>query len=128
MKKNSVIAKVAAIAALNPSGFTVDAATLQPVTAGYAVAMKQTQNSFGTEGLAKVANTIEELQADAAKIGLNIDGRLAFGGWYDSESGLYYYDATLIFPENWKKEAIEAGRANEQIAIFDLSNLEEIRL
>ena len=126
MKKNLVIAKVAAIAALNPSGFTVDAATLQPVTAGYAVAMKQTQNSFGTEGLAKVANTIEEIQADAAKIGLNIDGRLAFGGWYDSESGLYYYDATVIYQD--REKAIEAGRANEQIAIFDLSNLEEIRL
>ena len=126
MKKNSVIAKVAAIAALNPSGFTVDAATLQPVTAGYAVAMKQTQNSFGTEGLAKVANTIEELQAGAEKIGLNIDDRLAFGGWYDSESGLYYYDATVIFED--REEAIEAGRANEQIAIFDLANLEEIRL
>lgn len=126
MKKNSVIAKVAAIAALNPSGFTVDAATLQPVTAGYAVAMKQTQNSFGTEGLKKVANTIEELQADAAKIGLNIDGRLAFGGWYDLESGLYYYDATVIYQD--REKAIEAGRANEQIAIFNLSNLEEIRL
>ena len=35
MKKNLVIAKVAAIAALNPSGSTVDAATSQPVTAGY---------------------------------------------------------------------------------------------
>ena len=126
MKKNLVIAKVAAIAALNPSGFTVDAATLQPVTTGFAVAMKQTQNSFGTEGLAKVANTIEELQASAAKIGLNIDGRLAFGGWYDSESGLYYYDATVIYQD--REKAIEAGRANEQIAIFDLSNLEEIRL
>lgn len=126
MKKNSVIAKVAAIAALNPSGFTVDAATLQPVTTGFAVAMKQTQNSFGPEGLAKVANTIEELQAGAAKIGLNIDGRLAFGGWYDSVSGLYYYDATVIYQD--REKAIEAGRANEQIAIFDLSNLEEIRL
>ena len=122
MKKNSVIAKVAAIAALNPSGFTVDAATLQPVTAGYAVAMKQTQNSFGTEGLAKVANTIEELQASD-----NLNGRiLAFGGWYDSESGLFYYDATVIYQD--REKAIEAGRANEQIAIFDLSNLEEIRL
>ena len=122
MKKNLVIAKVAAIAALNPSGFTVDAATLQPVTAGYAVAMKQTQNSFGTEGLAKVANTIEELQASG-----NLNGRiLAFGGWYDSESGLYYYDATVIYQD--REKAIEAGRANEQIAIFDLSNLEEIRL
>ena len=122
MKKNSVITKVAAIAALNPSGFTVDAATLQPVTAGYAVAMKQTQNSFGTEGLAKVANTIEELQASG-----NLNGRiLAFGGWYDSESGLFYYDATVIYQD--REKAIEAGRANEQIAIFDLSNLEEIRL
>ena len=122
MKKNLVIAKVAAIAALNPSGFTVDAATLQPVTAGYAVAMKQTQNSFGTEGLAKVANTIEELQASG-----NLNGRiLAFGGWYDSESGLFYYDATVIYQD--REKAIEAGRANEQIAIFDLSNLGEIRL
>ena len=122
MKKNLVIAKVAAIAALNPSGFTVDAATLQPVTAGYAVAMKQTQNSFGTEGLTKVANTIEEIQASG-----NLNGRiLAFGGWYDSESGLFYYDATVIYQD--REKAIEAGRANEQIAIFDLSNLEEIRL
>ena len=122
MKKNLVISSVAAIAALNPEGFTVNAATLQPVTAGYAVAMKQTQNSFGVEGLKKVANTIEELQASG-----NLNGRiLAFGGWYDSESGLFYYDATVIYQD--REKAIEAGRANEQIAIFDLSNLEEIRL
>lgn len=122
MKKNLVISSVAAIAAMSPEGFTVDAANLQPVTTGFAVAMKQTQNSFGAEGLAKVANVIEELQASG-----NLDGRtLAFGGWYDSESGLYYYDATVIFQN--RAEAIEAGRANDQIAIFDLANLEEIRL
>lgn len=122
MKKNLVISSVAAIAALNPEGFTVNAATLQPVTTGYAVALKKTQNSFGNEGLAKVANVIENLQASG-----NLNGRvLAFGGWYDSESGLYYYDATVIFDN--RAEAIEAGRANEQIAIFDLANLEEIRL
>lgn len=122
MKKNLVISSVAAIAAMSPEGFTVNAATLQPVTTGFAVAMKQTQNSFGAEGLAKVANVIEELQASG-----NLDGRtLAFGGWYDSESGLYYYDATVIFQD--RAEAIEAGRANDQIAIFDLANLEEIRL
>lgn len=122
MKKISVIKKVAAIAALNPAGFTVNAANLQPVTSGFAVAMKQTQNSFGDEGLAKVANVIDELQASG-----NLNGRaLAFGGWYDSESGLFYYDATLIYQD--REKAIEAGRANEQIAIFDLANLEEIRL
>ena len=122
MKKNLIISSVAAFAALNPEGFTVNAANLQPVTSGFAVALKRTQNSFGAEGLAKVANVIEELQASN-----EMNGRtFAFGGWYDSESGWYYYDATVIF-EN-RAEAIEAGRANEQIAIFDLANLEEIRL
>lgn len=122
MKKNVVIFSVAAIAAMSPEGFTVDAANLQPVTTGFAVALKRTQNSFGAEGLAKVANVIEELQASG-----NLNGRtLAFGGWYDSESGFYYYDATVIFQD--RAEAIEAGRANDQIAIFDLANLEEIRL
>ena len=122
MKKNLIISSVAAIAALNPEGFTVNAENLQPVTTGYAVALKRTQNSFGAEGLAKVANVIEELQASG-----NLNGRiLAFGGWYDSESGLFYYDATVIYQD--REKAIEAGRANVQIAIFDLSNLEEIRL
>lgn len=122
MKKNLIISSVAAFAALNPEGFTVNAANLQPVTTGFAVALKRTQNSFGAEGLAKVANVIEELQASG-----NLNGRtLAFGGWYDSGSGLYYYDATVIFQD--RTEAIEAGRANEQIAIFDLGKLEEIRL
>lgn len=67
MKKDSVIAKVAAIAALNPSGFTVNAATLQPVTAGYAVAMKQTQNSFGAEGLKNIVSAINDLIVNAKK-------------------------------------------------------------
>lgn len=122
MKKNLVISAVAVIAAMNPEGFTINAANLQPVSNGFAVALKRTQNSFGAEGLAKVANVIEELQNSS-----EINGRtLAFGGWYDSESGLYYYDATVIFED--RAEAIEAGRANEQIAIFDLGKLEEIRL
>ena len=122
MKKNLVISSVAAIAALNPDGFTVNAANLQPVKSGYAVALKKTQNSFGTDGLSKVANVIARLQNAG-----NLNGRtLAFGGWYDSESGLYYYDATVIYQD--REEAIEAGRANEQIAIFDLENLKEIRL
>ena len=122
MKKNLVISSVAAIAALNPDGFTVNAANLQPVKSGYAVALKKTQNSFGTDGLSKVANVIAKLQNSG-----NLNGRtLAFGGWYDSESGLYYYDATVIYQD--REEAIEIGRANNQIAIFDLENLKEIRL
>lgn len=118
-----IAAAVAIIAAVNPEGFTVDAATLQPIKAGYAIALKRTQNSFGAEGLAKVAGVIKELQKDkTARAGRS----LAFGGWYDSESKQYFYDATVIV--NDRVEALELGRANEQIAIFDLNDLKEIRL
>ena len=54
MKASTKIAAIAAIAAVNPEGFTVNAKTLQPVTSGYAVAVKATQNSFNVEGLATV--------------------------------------------------------------------------
>ena len=115
MKKQSIIAALTTIAALNPEGFTVDAKTMQPVTRGFAVAVADTQNSFGPEGLAKVVEYV------SAHSGVN-----AFGGWYDSESGLYYYDATIIVHDLLK--AIDLARANDQIAIFDLTRLEEIRL
>ena len=69
----------------NPEGFTVDAKTLQPVTSGYAVAVKATQNSFNTEGLALVV----DYAATDSEV-------TAFGGWLDSETGLFYYDAVII--------------------------------
>ena len=115
MKNQAIITALATVATLNPEGYTIDAKTMQPVTAGYAVAVANTQNSFGPEGLAKVVEYV------AAHPEVN-----AFGGWYDSESGLYYYDATIIV--NDLNEALELGRKNGQLAIFDLARLEEIRL
>lgn len=115
MKKQTIITALATVAALNPEGYTIDAKTMQSVTNGFAVAVADTQNSFGPEGLAKVVDYV------AAHADVN-----AFGGWYDSESGLYYYDATIIV--NDLQEAIELGRKNGQLAIFDLARLEEIRL
>lgn len=123
MKKNLIISALAAIAAQNPEGYTVNAATLQPMTSGYAVALAVTQDSFGAEGLAKVVDVIAKMQnqGEASRF----DG-LAFGGWYDSKSGRYYYDATVIVKD--RAEALELARVNGQLAIFDLDNLEEIRL
>lgn len=113
--KTTLMIALANIALVNPDGYTVDARTLQPVTSGYAVAVAATQNSFGPEGLARVIRYVE-----------NNPEVNAFGGWYDSESGLYYYDATIIVQD--LKRAIELGRANDQLAIFDLTNCKEIRL
>ena len=106
---------LAAIAMANKEGFTVNAANLQPVTTGYAVAVADTQNSFGIEGLANVVKYVSEHP--------NIN---AFGGWYNSENNMYYFDATVIV--NDLEAAKELGRINNQIAIFDLANLKEIRL
>ena len=115
MKNKAIIAALTTIAALNPEGYTIDAKTMQPVTRGFAVAVADTQNSFGPEGLAKVVEYVSQHA--------NVN---AFGGWYDSESGMYYYDATIIVDDLQK--AIDLGRANKQLAIFDLTRLEEIRL
>ena len=114
-KQTSVLIALATIAMNNKEGYTVNAATLQPVTNGYAVAVADTQNSFGFEGLVNVVKYVSEHPE------VN-----AFGGWYNSENNLYYYDATVIVDD--LATAKELGRINNQIAIFDLANLKEIRL
>lgn len=114
-KQTSVLIALAAIAINNKEGFTVNAATLQPVTTGYAVAVAATQNSFGFEGLANVVKYVNEHPE------IN-----AFGGWYNSENNMHYFDATVIV-DNFEA-AKDLGRVNKQIAIFDLANLKEIRL
>lgn len=114
-KQTALLIALTNIAIANKEGYTVSAATLQPVTTGYAVAVAATQNSFGSEGLANVIRYVE----DHPEVN-------AFGGWYNSETGQYYYDATIIVDSLDK--AIELGRINNQIAIFDLTNCKEIRL
>ena len=114
-KQTKVLIALAAIAMANKEGFTVNAANLQPVKSGYAVAVADTQNSFGFVGLANVVKYVSEHPE------IN-----AFGGWYNSDNNMFYYDATVIVDD--LATAKELGRINNQIAIFDLANLEEIRL
>lgn len=115
MNTKTLAVTLAAVAAANPAGYTVDARTLEPLTSGYAVAVAATQNSFGPEGLQRVieyAGTHKEIAA--------------FGGWLDEKSGRYYYDAVVICQDF--TDAFELARVNEQIAFFDLANAKEIRL
>lgn len=114
-RKSNLFFAICAIASANASGFTVNAATLEPVAAGYAVAVEDTQNSFGVVGAYRVA----EYVCEHSEIN-------AVGGWYDSESGKYYLDATVIFSDLESAKAF--ARANHQLAIFNLSTFEEIRL
>ena len=114
-QQTKVFIALAAIAMANKDGFTVNAATLQPVTTGYAVAVADTQNSFGFSGLANVVKYVSEHPE------IN-----AFGGWYNSDNNQFYFDATVIVDD--LETAKDLGRYNKQIAIFDLENLEEIKL
>lgn len=113
--KTTIVKALATIAAANPAGFTVNAQTLQTVTTGYVVAVKGTQNSFGTSGLCRVVDY------QRTHNGVN-----AFGGWLDNESGLYYYDACIIV--RTIGEAITLAKKNEQIAFFCLDNGKEYNM
>ena len=84
-KQTSVLIALATIALNNKDGYTVNAENLQPVTTGYAVAVANTQNSFGFDGLANVVEYVS-----------NHPEVNAFGGWYNSENNMYYFDATVI--------------------------------
>lgn len=114
-QQTKVLIALAAIAMANKEGFTVSAANLQPVKSGYAVAVADTQNSFGFEGLANVVKYVSEHPE------IN-----AFGGWYNSDNNQFYFDATVIVDD--LQTAKDLGRYNNQIAIFDLANMKEIKL
>lgn len=115
MKATNKLAAMAAVAAVNPEGFTVNAETLQPVKHGFAVAVAETQNSFGPEGLARCM----EYAANHPEV-------TAFGGWLDTETGLYYYDCVCIVYS--EEEARTLAIQNKQIAFFDLDNMREVRV
>lgn len=100
-----MIEKIMQIAKENPNGFTVYTKDLQHVKKGWVVAIKETQNCFGIDGLTKV-------------IQMNTD---CIGGW--KEKDLYYFDAVLIIHN--EDEATKLGVENKQIAIF---NIEQSKL
>ena len=109
-----VLAAIAIIAATHPKGFTYNIQEGMLQSTGYAVAILATQNSHGAEGFLKV-------------VGYAIKNNIqCIGGWLDKKSGRFYFDATVIVSE--KKEAIALGKANKQIAIFNLNSKREIRL
>lgn len=114
-KQTSLLIALATIAINNKEGYTVSATTLQPLTSGYAVAVAATQNSFGLKGLANVVKYVSEHP--------NIT---AFGGWYNSENNQFYFDASVIVDD--LTAAIDLGRINKQIAIYDLTKGEPIYL
>lgn len=105
------IEKIKEIAKVNKDGFTIRLSDFSYVKKGWCVAMKETQNSFGDEGLKKVLSIADETTG-------------IVGGW--SENGKFYYDVVIVVES--RDEAIRLGKENEQIAIYNLETFEYIRL
>jgi len=99
----------------NPDGFTLNLETLRPVKFGISVAYLETQDSHGIESLERVIN--HALQ----------HGKIV-GGWLNVENGKFYFDSVKIFKNSEQKFAEAFGISQNQIAIFDLTNLEEIKI
>ena len=107
------IQNIKAIALENLDGFTIDLRTMEMVKSGYAVAYKETQDSFGDSGLTKAYNHAKE-------------NNQFIGGWHNSDNDKFYYDSIRIFIS--LNEATEFGIKQEQIAIYELHTGTEITL
>jgi fructokinase len=105
--------KIKAVAKSNPQGFTINIGSGEHVLDGYAVAYEITQDCFDDAGLEKC---IEHAKNNGGIV----------GGWYNSENQRYYYDSIMIIDD--VNDAMNQAREEKQIAIFNLSSKEEIRL
>jgi fructokinase len=100
---------------INPNGFTLNIETMKPVKYGISVAYEETQDSFGKESLNRVINHA-------------LEHSKTVGGWFDTDSNRYYFDSVKIFKNSEIDIAIEFAKNHNQLAIYDLTNLEEIRI
>jgi hypothetical protein len=103
-----LIEQIKRIAEENQDGFTILLPDLKHAKRGWVVALKETQNSFGDQGLKKVIEVATE----------------AIGGWKYGD--LFYWDAVIILYN--KEEAVKIGRENEQIGIFNIETATYLEL
>lgn len=99
----------------NPEGFTLNLETFRPVKFGISVAYLATQGSHNKESLENVINH-------------SFENNKIIGGWLNNENEKFYFDSVKIFKNAELEKAIEFAKQQKQIAIFDLTNLKEIKI
>ncbi len=92
------------IAAENPKGFTVTIPECEPVTKGWCIGHRDTQNSHGVKGLKRV---IEHAAQTTGVV----------GGW-KGYNGRYYFDTVIITFDGM--EALDLKAEHGQDAIYNL--------
>ena len=112
---SELVDKVWEFSQSHPAGFTLELSTWTEPTEGISVAYELEESCVDRSGLEFV---ISHAQAHEGYV----------GGWLNSADSLYYFDSVRIFPVDSLEAAIRFGQANGQIAIYNLTTGEEIRL
>jgi hypothetical protein len=106
-------------------GFTIDPLTGEEPKRGFPVAFKAHELIIESNDPRVYANYITEKMGEFRK-------GFKLGGWYDTETGELFLDVVEVIDGDDYVEAFDRaaaqGRAENQRAIFDLLNFEEIRM
>lgn len=98
----------------NPDGFTLNIENFKTAKYGIVVAYLETQDCFEFDGLLKCLEH-------------SLRNEKLIGGWIN-EDGKLQFDSVRIFKNSELHKAIEFAKANRQRAIFDLTNIREIKI
>ena len=113
--KAYLVEKVWEFSLSRPEGFTLELSTWTEPTEGISAAYELAESCVDLSGLEFVINHA-----------LAHEGFV--GGWLNAADSLYYFDSVRIFPVDSLAAAIRFGKANGQIAIYNLTTGEEIPL
>lgn len=125
MKTTSVTARsLVAMAERNPMGFTIDTNGLEVTSdyTRYVVGLKMTKESHNLEGAEHCVEVMDFILEEELYPRHNV----GFGGWLDTKTNTYHFDV-VTFSVDLETALLLAVR-NEQLAIFDLETMDEIRL
>jgi hypothetical protein len=106
----------------SPFGFTTDLEG-NPVKEGFVVAeTKLTEIALPQKEL--TLETVKKYAQNLKRLSDATDREIKAGGWFNEDDGKYYLDGPVVY--DTLEEALYAGDAGDQIAIYDLGNDEQI--
>ena len=113
------INKIFEIAKKNQDGFTIDSNFKKvKVKKGYAVSLTNNTDInlwIAIKNILEIKETYFKNRKD-----------IYIGGWYDIDTELFYIDLSVIIKD--KKTALKTARIFKQIAVFDFSVMDSIKV
>lgn len=104
----------------NPNGFSINPTSGQQPQDGFMVAIHgKTQTMDPNDVTHQAVQAFVNANADSFS-----DSSMHVGGWKNDKDGKFYLDPSQHFTD--RNQAIKAGRARNQIAIWDVKNKQEI--